>query len=534
MDKMTGLDFKIKEMAARIRELREIEGLSVADMAGKTGVTEAEYVACENGESDLNFAFIYRCALAFNVDVTSIIEGNTPKLTNYVYTKAGKGQKIEKAHGMTYYNLAAKFKNKIAEPLFVEAVYSKENENKDIELTSHDGQELDIVIEGKLKVQVGEHSEILGPGDSIYYDSNTPHGMIAVDGKDCTFYAIVLNPNGEPIPELQTAQAVKDTKVAVKDTKDRLYKQFIDVEENENGTPTSIKFKNIDNFNFAYDLIDALADKEPDKLAMLHISRDKTERRFTFKDMKKASAQAANYFKSLGIKKGDRVMLILKRHYQYWFAMLGLYLIGKIKFSHDADLKYVSVPRFFLALISFSFALYMIPGLWGAPLKSISAFAPPLHTQDFNLYGGESRAFDDYDEGMKYAEANNLPVLVDFTGYGCVNCRKMESAVFDTERIQKVLGENYVLITLVVDDRKQLETPYVVNENGKDVLIETVGDKWSYLQRHKFQANSQPYYIVLDNEGLPLTTSRAYDPAESVDAFETWLLNGVVAYKNNK
>ena len=133
-----------------------------------------------------------------------------------------------------------------------------------------------------------------------------------------------------------------------------------------------------------------------------------------------------------------------------------------------------------------------------------------------------------------YAEKNNLPVLVDFTGYGCVNCRKMESAVFDTERIQKVLGENYVLITLVVDDRKQLETPYVVNENGKDVLIETVGDKWSYLQRHKFQANSQPYYIVLDNEGLPLTTSRAYDPAESVDAFETWLLNGVEAYKNNK
>ena len=216
------------------------------------------------------------------------------------------------------------------------------------------------------------------------------------------------------------------------------------------------------------------------------------------------------------------------------FAMLGLYLIGKIKFSHDADLKYVSVPRFFLALISFSFAIYMIPGLWGAPLKSISAFAPPLHTQDFNLYGGATRAFDDYDEGMKYAEANNLPVLVDFTGYGCVNCRKMESAVFDTERIQKVLGENYVLITLVVDDRKQLETPYVVNENGKDVLIETVGDKWSYLQRHKFQANSQPYYIVLDNEGLPLTTSRAYDPAESVDAFETWLLNGVEAYKNNK
>ena len=332
MDKMTGLDFKIKEMAARIRELREIEGYTVAEMAAKTGVSESEYLACENGESDLNFAFIYRCALAFNVDVSSIIEGSTPKLTNYVFTKAGKGQKIEKAHGMTYFNLASKFRNKIAEPLFVEATYSEENQNKDIELTSHDGQELDIVVEGKLKVQVGEHSEILGPGDSIYYDSLTPHGMIAVDGKDCTFYAIVLNPSGEPIPELQhvKTEEYKAPEKVKEDKKERIYHKFIDVERNEKGTPTSIKFKNTENFNFAYDLIDALADREPDKLAMLHIARDKTERRFTFKDMKKGSAQAANYFKSLGIKKGDRVMLILKRHYQYWFAMLGLNKLGAI------------------------------------------------------------------------------------------------------------------------------------------------------------------------------------------------------------
>ena len=332
MDKMTGLDFKIKEMAARIRELREIEGYTAAEMAEKTGVSESEYLACENGESDLNFAFIYRCALAFNVDVSSIIEGSTPKLTNYVFTKAGKGQKIEKAHGMTYFNLASKFKNKIAEPLFVEATYSEENQNKDIELTSHDGQELDIVVEGKLKVQVGEHSEILGPGDSIYYDSLTPHGMIAVDGKDCTFYAIVLNPSGEPIPELQhvKTEEYKAPEKVKEDEKERIYHKFIDVERNEKGTPTSIKFKNTENFNFAFDLIDALADREPDKMAMLHIARDKTERRFTFKDMKKGSAQAANYFKSLGIKKGDRVMLILKRHYQYWFAMLGLNKLGAI------------------------------------------------------------------------------------------------------------------------------------------------------------------------------------------------------------
>jgi len=330
MEKITGLDFKIKEMAARIKELREIENLSVAEMAIKTDVSESEYLACENGESDLNFAFIYRCALAFNVDVTSIIEGHSPKLSNYVYTKAGKGQKIEKAHGMTYFNLASAFKNRIAEPLFVHSVYDEEKQHTDIELTTHAGQELDIVIEGKLKVQVGEHYEVLGPGDSIYYDSSTPHGMIAVDGSDCTFYAIVLNPTGEPIPELTHAQTLRDTNKSHKDTKERIYQKFIDVEEDENGTPTSIKFKNTENFNFAFDLIDALADKEPDKLAMLHISRDKTERRFTFKDMKKASNQAANYFKSLGIKKGDRVMLILKRHYQYWFAMLGLNKLGAI------------------------------------------------------------------------------------------------------------------------------------------------------------------------------------------------------------
>ncbi len=348
MDKITGLDFKIKEMAARIKELREIEGFSAADMAVKTGVSESEYVACENGESDLNFAFIYRCALAFNVDVTSIIEGSTPKLTNYVYTKSGKGQKIEKAHGMTYFNLAAKFRNKIAEPLFVEATYSEEQQNKDIELTSHDGQELDIVIDGKLKVQVGEHYEILGPGDSIYYDSLTPHGMIAVDGKDCTFYAIVLNPSGEPIPELEPAKTV-ESKVssAVADTKSRIYKKYVETTLDENGTPTNISFKNTDNFNFAFDLVDELADKEPEKLAMLHISRDKTERRITFKDVKKNSAQIANYFKSLGIKKGDRVMLILKRHYQYWYAMIGLNKLGAIAIpapnqlqEHDLDYRF--------------------------------------------------------------------------------------------------------------------------------------------------------------------------------------------------
>ena len=348
MEQMTGLDFKLGEIAGRIRELREIEGLTAADMAKKTAVSEEEYLACENGRSDLNFAFIYRCALAFGVDVTDIIEGQSPNLKSYTVTRRGEGQRIEKAHGMTYYNLAASFKNRIAEPLYVKSVFSEEAQHRDIELTTHTGQECDLIIEGKLKVQVGEHKEVLGPGDSIYYDSSTPHGMIAVDGRDCIFYAIVLNPTGEPIPELTgTKPSEEITPISRDDNKDRIYRQFIDITENENGTPLSISFKNTERFNFAFDLVDALAEKDPEKLAMLHISRDKTERRFTFKDLKKASNQCANYFKSLGIKKGDRVMLVLKRHYQFWFAMLGLNKLGAIAIpatnqlqEHDFDYRF--------------------------------------------------------------------------------------------------------------------------------------------------------------------------------------------------
>ena len=346
MQRITGLDFKIKEMARRIQELREIENLSVAYMAEKTGVTEQEYLDCEAGLSDLNFAFIYRCALAFNVDVTDIIEGKSPTLKSFTVTRRGAGKRIEEAHGMTYYNLAAPFRNRIAEPLYVNSRYSEEAQHRDIELTTHAGQECDIVIEGQLKVQIGEHKEILGPGDSIYYDSSTPHGMIAVGGKDCLFYAIVLNPTGEPIPELQK-QPLLESRPPERDTADRVYKKFIRCTEDEKGTPLSIEFQNAENFNFAYDIVDAIAEKTPDKLAMLHISRDKTEKRITFGEMKKNSCRAANYFKSMGIKKGDRVMLILGRNYQFWYAMLGLHRIGAIAIpamnqllAHDLEYRF--------------------------------------------------------------------------------------------------------------------------------------------------------------------------------------------------
>lgn len=350
MDHLTEIDFKIKEMANRIRELREIEGFTVEQMAEKTAVSTQEYMDCENGNRDLNFAFIYRCANAFNVDVTDIIGGYSPKLKSYTVTRKGEGQRIDKAHGMTYYNLASAFKNRIAEPLYVECTYSEEAQERDIELTTHAGQECDIVISGQLKVQVGSHKVVLNPGDSIYYDSSTPHGMIAVGGENCTFYAIVLNPTGEPIPELSNitvTESAKQTPKAPKDTKERIYNNFVDVVENENGTPISITFKNTEKFNFAFDVVDKLAERNPDKTAMLFVSREGVEKRLTFKDIKKASNQCANYFKSLGIKKGDRVMLVLKRHYQFWYCILALHKLGAIAIpatyqlqEHDFDYRF--------------------------------------------------------------------------------------------------------------------------------------------------------------------------------------------------
>ena len=350
MEKLMDLELKIKEMSARIKELREIEGISEQKMAERTGVTVEEYIKCENGGKDLNFAFIYRCASALGVNVTDIIEGYSPNLKSYTVTRAGAGQQIANAHGMTYYNLAYAFKNRIAEPLYVRSRYDEAAQGKDIELTTHEGQECDIVIEGNLLVQIGDHKEVLGPGDSIYYNSDTPHGMIAVNGKDCVFYAIVLRSDykGEQAP---SADIVPEKIIGAihRDTKDRIYHNYIDVEENEKGLPLSIKFKNTEKFNFAFDLVDELSRREPDKLAMLHIAKDKTERRFTFTDMRKASNQCANYFASLGIKKGDRVMLCLKRHYQFWFAILGLNKLGAIAIpavnqlqEHDFEYRFKS------------------------------------------------------------------------------------------------------------------------------------------------------------------------------------------------
>ena len=225
------------------------------------------------------------------------------------------------------------------------------------------------------------------------------------------------------------------------------------------------------------------------------------------------------------------------------FSLLGCYLLGLISFPHDdEDQRKTSVPRLFLAIISLSFAMYMVPGLWGAPLRAISAFAPPMTTQDWVMtpgaapvahaaattgeyktmtnHGGQI-TFTDYDEGMAYAKENGMPVFLDFNGFGCVNCRKMEAAVLSKPEVADHMHK-YVLISLIVDDKTKLAEPITLEENGKTVTLKTIGDKWSHMQRAHYQSNAQPYYVQLDADGNRIVEgSYAYD--EDIQKFLEWL-----------
>ncbi|MBR4291249.1 MAG: AMP-binding protein [Oscillospiraceae bacterium] len=323
------MDYKIREVAQRIRELREVSGFTVEEMAARTDLSVDEYIQCESGSRNLSIAFLYRCTLSFGVDFGDLLEGRSPKLRSYDLTRKGEGQRIEEAHHMIGYNLAADFRNRIALPLYMKAKYREGAEYEDIELVTHEGQECDIVISGSLKIQIGSRTEILHAGDTIYYDSSTPHGMVAVGGEDCAFYAIVLSNSAAREGEAAAVVATPDSKRQAPDKLPRIYRKFID-RKVEDGLLTAISFKDQEKFNFAFDVVDELGTGKPEKLAMLHISEDGTERRFTFQDVKKESARAANYFKAMGIKRGDRVMLVLKRHYQFWFAVLGLHKLGAV------------------------------------------------------------------------------------------------------------------------------------------------------------------------------------------------------------
>ena len=322
------------EVAMRIREMRLIAGYSEAEMAEKTETDLDTYTNLETGKVDFPFSFIHKCAQVFGIDMSDLLEGSTSaRLTSYTVTRKGKGQQTAKEDGINIANLAPKFRNKIAEPYWVKYDFDPAQQNKPIHLATHSGQEFDLVISGKLKVQVGEHTEILEEGDSIYYDSSTPHGMIAVDGKECVFCAVVLP--GEDTKE----EVVRQSIVTAKSSEPLVCEKFVKTVEDENGALQSIEFKNTDTFNFGFDIVDKIADKYPDKLAMLHLDKNKTERRFTFKDIKHYSSQAANYFTSLGIKRGDKVMLVLKRHYQFWFAMVALHKIGAVAIPATNQLK---------------------------------------------------------------------------------------------------------------------------------------------------------------------------------------------------
>ncbi len=324
---------QLMEIALRIKELRDIMGWTTAQMAEKTEVSEEQYITFENANADIPFSFIHKCALAFDVELTELLEGRTAKLSTYTVTRKGKGQKTAKEDGIDITNLAPKFRDKIAEPYFVRYEYSAAQQNKPIHLSTHSGQEFDFILSGSLKVQVGDHTEVLHEGDSIYYNSSIPHGMIAVDGQDCVFCAVVLP--GEEVKEETVRKSIASAKTAEK----LVCERFVETQEDENGCLEDIKFKNTDVFNFGFDIVDGIADKYPEKLAMLHVDKNKTERRFTFKDMKRASNQCANYFTSLGIKRGDKVMLVLKRHYQFWFAMVALHKIGAVAIPATNQLK---------------------------------------------------------------------------------------------------------------------------------------------------------------------------------------------------
>jgi len=338
----------IRDVALRIGELREVSGFSREQIAEKLGISIDVYNSYETGSIDLPFSFIHNCALLFGVELSDLLEGQSAAhLTSFAVTRRGKGRITSKEQNIEVRDLAPRFRNKIAEPYWVTYSYSNEQQNKPIPLVSHSGQEFNVIYSGQLKVQIGDHIEVLSEGDSIYYNSTTPHGMIAVGGKDCVFCAIVL-PGETAIADaaaaIQAADRLAEAKqpqekpaiqvlpeeAAMPPLSPRVYENYCFPVEDASGILQSISFKDHDEFNFAFDVVDAIAAKTPDKTAMLHVDRDKTVRRFSFADISRQSSRAANYFTSLGIKRGDRVMLVLKRNYQFWPIITALHKIGAI------------------------------------------------------------------------------------------------------------------------------------------------------------------------------------------------------------
>ncbi|MBQ6039496.1 MAG: AMP-binding protein [Oscillospiraceae bacterium] len=340
-NKQMNAETRIREVAERIMRLREDLGFTVEEMAANTGYSVEDYKLFEAGEKDFSFTFIYKCANIFRVEISDLMEGTSPELSGYTVTRKGEGVPIVRREGFVYNRLAAKFKNKTVEPFHVVIPYSEEALSKPLHLASHAGQEMDIVLKGTVRMIVGSHTEILHEGDCIYYDSSMPHDEIALGGEDCEIYAFVMAPHGTSgLSEYHEHVAEHHlTNVDKAGLLHPVAEKFVTCETNEDGILSAVHFENQDQFNFAYDIVDAMAEKCPDKTAMIYVDVNHAERRFTFKDIKRYSCQTANYFKSLGIKKGDRVMLVLKRHYQFWFSIIALHRIGALVIPASNMLK---------------------------------------------------------------------------------------------------------------------------------------------------------------------------------------------------
>jgi len=321
---MNNTNTQLMDIATRIREMREILGYSMQKMAEQTEVSEEDYRLYESGTADLPFTFLHKCAKVFGLEITVLLEGRSAKLSGYTVTRKGQGLVTASEDGITIQDMAPMFRKKLATPYWVTYKYSAELQDKPIHTTTHSGQEFNMVIKGAMRIKVGDREEVLREGDSIFYKSSTPHGMIAIDGQDCVFLSMIMasDTTDQPLYIGQSRKGKPERKL--------LCNKFVAAQEDDHGVLQGISFADTDTYNFAFDTVDAIARREPEKLAMIHIANDMTERRFTFKDMKDASSQSANYFKSLGIKRGDRVMLVLKRHYQFWFAILGLHKLGAI------------------------------------------------------------------------------------------------------------------------------------------------------------------------------------------------------------
>ena len=323
------------EVATRIREMRLVVGYTEAQMAALTALSEEQYQSYESGAEDLPFPFIYNCSRVFNMELTELLEGNNARLSSFSVTRRGKGQLTAREAGIEISNMAPLFRKKVAEPYWVTYEWDEALQNKPIHTTVHNGQEFDLVVSGTLKVKVGDHVTILEEGDSIYLDSSAPHGMIAIGGRDCTFCSVILPGEKTEYDESEVAHTLAPDKL----TEPLAIEKFISVDTDTSGVPVNIDFTGADRYNFAFDTIDSIAKATPGKLAMIYVGDDFSEKRITFRQLERASNRCANYFTSIGIKKGDHVMLILKRHYQFWYAILGLHKIGAVAIPATCQLK---------------------------------------------------------------------------------------------------------------------------------------------------------------------------------------------------